>query len=97
MFISSQGSCFRDNIIPNAYSWFTGEANEEEDADDEDDEEDEDDDEEDEEEEEEDEEEEETPEIATKGARKAMGKSAGKAFKPPPGTEGEKPPECKQQ
>lgn len=93
------GHAIRTSIIPEAVLWFTGEAalqydymfggdedDEDEDEDGDDDEEDEDD----------DEEEEEAPQPKGKAAKKPKTSSAGDAVSPPPGADGEKPAECKQ-
>ena len=89
-----EGGCaLRDNIIPFAVRWYTGEAAPEEDDDDEGDEE-EDDDDEDEEDDDEDESEDEPPARGRKGAPKGKAKAL---FAAKEGGDGEKKEECKQQ
>lgn len=91
------GMVLRDELVPDAYRWFSGEAAEEEDEDedDEDDEDEDDDDDDDEDDEDDDSEEEEDSDDdgAGKKKKKAGGK---KAAGPPLGPDG-KPQECKQQ
>jgi len=93
-----EGGCaLRDNIIPFAVRWYTGEAAPEDDDDDDEDGEEEDDDDDD---EEEDDDEDESEDEPPARGRKGGGKGAPKAKaggKPKAGGEGEKKEECKQQ
>ncbi|KAK9102571.1 hypothetical protein Sjap_019825 [Stephania japonica] len=93
------GSTIRDKIIPHAVSWFTGEAvqgDEYEEIEGEDDEDDGDEDEEDEDEEDEDEDDDEEEEESNSRKKPLASKKSGRA-QTAEASQGERPPECKQQ
>ncbi|KAK9149001.1 hypothetical protein Scep_007758 [Stephania cephalantha] len=94
------GSTIRDKIIPHAVSWFTGEAvqgDEYEEIEDGDDEDDGDEDEEDEDEDEEDEEEDDDEEEESNSRKKLVASKKSGRAQTAEASQGERPPECKQQ